>query len=225
MTIFISKFNIPVYQIMIFISFLISYLIICFKLNKEKIPHNIIYLCALMSLVFTIIGAKLYTILTNLEKNYGIYDSGFSSIGGAIGLVTSIIIFNKIYSKNSKKILDVYIETLPLLYSISKLGCFLVGCCYGISYKGVFNIKYYFLKHSVFPIQIFESILFFILFIACLNLKKYKNEIIIMIGAILKFCLEFLRYSHINKFLSIHQIICLIAILVMCSTIFYKKLN
>ena len=27
---------------------------------------------------------------------------------------------------------------------------------YGISYKGIFNIKYYFLKHSVFPIQIFE---------------------------------------------------------------------
>ena len=60
---------------------------------------------------------------------------------------------------------------LPLLYAVGKIGCFIAGCCYGIEYYGIGNVVYNYVPKSeiiglhLFPIQIVESIVFFLIFI------------------------------------------------------------
>ena len=66
------------------------------------------------------------------------------------------------------------------MYAIGKIGCFLVGCCYGIKYSGIFSVVYNYSLHapvgvSLFPIQLVESIVFLLIFIYMLN-KKLQNK-------------------------------------------------
>lgn len=214
-----SKMDFPIYPIMILCSiFFASVFIIC-KLKKEKIPLNIILLSLLTVLFFVIIGAKIFTMVTNFDKDANILTAGLSSYGGAIGLIVSVLIFNKIYEKDSKYILKIYLMSLPLLYSISKLGCFFVGCCHGIKYNGLFNVLYIDqFNYKVFPIQLVESVLFFIIFIVCVFLEKKKsksiNYILLILCALAKFGLDFLRFSHVGKVLSTNQIVSIIFLLI-----------
>lgn len=115
--------------------------------------------------------------------------------------------------------------SIPLMYAIGKIGCFITGCCYGIEYNGIGNIIY---KYSLdapqnvplFPIQILETIIFFIIFMYIIN-KTLKNKFnwnslgksFILCG-IAKFSLDFLRASHNNKILSLNQYVSILFILI-----------
>ena len=62
--------------------------------------------------------------------------------------------------------LIVNVLSLPAMYSISKLGCFFTGCCFGIPYNGIFSVYYpgvYF--NNVFPINLLSCINRFTCFI------------------------------------------------------------
>ena len=93
------------------------------------------------------------------------------------------------------------ILSLPLVYGLTKIACFIAGCCGGIPYEGIFKVKYVdALNIWQFPIQITESIIFLLIFIVCHFFKKNNNinYIAMTLVYIFKFLLDFLRYDHIN---------------------------
>lgn len=225
-----NDFKFPVYGICILLSLVVATIFIYINLRKNKIPKNIIMLSLFMTLYFVIVGAKLFTMLTSDNESLTFWNAGLSSYGGAIGLIFSVIAFNIMYNKNKDVILTTYLLALPLLYSISKLGCFFVGCCKGIPYDGIFHVNYN-NSHTVatvFPVQLLETILFACIFIACLkinkcNSRKYINEIILILCAIGKFLLDFLRESHIGIILSPNQIVSIIFLIVVMISIYKKR--
>lgn len=213
----ISKQTFPFYGIIILFSMFISLLYIFIMLKKENIKDKNIYLYILLYGSFAIVFGKLYTIITSSFK-YNMLNAGLSSYGGLIGVILSCIIFELILPTN-KKIIKYTIISLPLTYGIGKIGCFIAGCCYGIPYNGIFNVVYKDnLNIGQFPIQIVESIVFIIIFIICNKLKNNKNIIYIttFISIILKFLLDFLRYEHIDKLITVNQIfsICILIVLI-----------
>lgn len=113
----------------------------------------------------------------------------------------------KIYNK--AHFIKYTILSLLLIYSITKLGCFINGCCYGIIYTGPLNVSYPFLSNNTyFPIQILETIIFMIIFQIC-NFNKNKKDIIyntLKLVIISKFILDFLRYDHMIKLITINQL-------------------
>ena len=161
-----------------------------------------------------------------ITKESDIVKAGLTSYGGAIGVITSAMIFEKIVPTNYK-VLKYSILSLPLVYGLSKLGCFFAGCCYGIPYQGPFHVSYPdVLEKTVFPIQLLESILFIILFFLLNHTKNKKNiiGITILASAILKFCLDFLRYDHTKYGITPNQIMSiLIVIFIVIIGIIKKK--
>lgn len=224
-TIIINETKFNFYGFFIVLSLILSLIYVYFFLRKEKVEKKIIFLSMIMSIPFIILGGKYLTILTTKEK-VNIITAGLSSYGGAIGLIISCLIFEKI--TDNKKIKTSYIMSLPLMYSISKLGCLFAGCCYGIKYNGIFNISYpHLYSYSVFPVQLLETIVFFIIFIV-LNLiyKKDKKNIIcytILLSSLGKFILDYLRFSHTNIFLSVNQIISIVFVIISIVILFYTK--
>ncbi|MCF0106034.1 MAG: prolipoprotein diacylglyceryl transferase [Holdemanella sp.] len=204
------------YGLMLGFSFLLSGIVI-YQLLKEKVEKRFILYSYLLTGTFIIIGSKWMSFLMD-ETITSIWDASFNSIGGAIGLIVSVTIYDFIYDKKSHIFLDAYIKVLPLLYSISKLGCFFSGCCHGFIYDGIFHVEY---RHgSYFPIQFIESIVFFLLFLY--GYKKKDKYTIILICSISKFILDYLRYGHTGYALSINQILCLFIIGVTL-LLYYKK--
>lgn len=200
-----NNFTISPYMFFIIFAFLITFLFESIFLKKEGIESKIIFYFLLTTFVFSIIGGIQFTYFTSNQF-------GLSSMGGVFGLILATFIFTKIYTQYTDIIWNINILSLGLLYGISKLGCFVAGCCYGIKYNGLFAITYH--NQSYFPIQLIESIVFILLFIILYIIyKKTNNDIhclCIYIYLITKFLLDYLRYYVDRNIFTTNQIACII---------------
>lgn len=218
--------DLQLYSICIILSFVVNTVTI-FLLNKKK--EKLVGYMLIYENIGFLYGGKLFTYLTNID-NYDGFDflsTGLSSLGSLIGGMLFLLLFCIQFKVDIKKTMKMFIITIPLMYSIGKIGCFLVGCCYGIEYNGFGNIVYKYASESIngihlFPVQLVESIVFLIIFISSV-IRKYNTSFIILISSFSKFMLDFLRSGHTNNFISVNQIVCIIFIIV--SIIMIRKNN
>lgn len=229
--------DLPIYSLIILIAFLINIVVICFIFyKKNRFNYELIYLL-IFEHIGMIFGAKLYSFFSNPAKynyQFDLFKIGFSSIGAVIGIIIMSIIYIKLFKSSIKMIIETFICSIPLIYSIGKIACFLAGCCYGIEYNGPLSITYQYSPNningiSLFPVQLFESIVFFVLFLISFNMvlkDKVNNKsigIFTIIIFICKFLLDFLRFTHMKNLISFNQIMCIPFILIGLFLIFSKK--
>ena len=201
------------YILIIGIAFVIAFFVF-FQFVKRKISKIDIYYIYVLNIVGFAIGAKLLSLISN-EKELSLsnfINSGYSYLGGMVGSIIFITLYcfkNKI---NKKDILSIFSVLYPLIYSVSKIGCFLNECCFGVIKIKDFSFS--------FPLQLIDSAIMLILFfILLLQYKKSKKYIISksLIGfCIIRFLEDFFRYSRnvILYNLTLEQIICLILIFI-----------
>lgn len=211
-----KSFSISPYPFTFMASFVISFLIVAFLLRQKKIPGRHIGYSMFLNIVMTLCGAKMYSVFASGFKQ-SLLTSGISSLGGVIGLFAGTIIFGYIYTEGRTAILRAYTLVVPLMYGIAKIGCYLMGCCHGIPYTGPLSVSY---NNSIvhggpyFPIQLTETLVFIGIFAVCLGIYLSKHAIhtvsaVMILCAIGKFSLEYLREEHIGKLLSANQIVCI----------------
>ena len=226
MQFYLERFSFPIYGILLILSMVIGVSYYLFLLRKS-IKLDLLVLLGLVSIAFMIFCGKLFTIISGTNE-LNIFKIGLSSYGGVFGLLLSSFCFGKIYGKEQKKIFVCSILVLPLIYSIGKLGCFLVGCCHGILYDGIFSVTYGDISGiSYFPVQLVESIIFLILFIIAIVLYFKKNpyvgEMVVCFCSFSKGMLDFLRYGHVGFSISINQVVSLLLFCVSIFLIFKKR--
>ena len=232
--------KISVYGIFIIVSVL-SGLYVFYKnakilnLKKDKLTALMIYI--ILGLIF---GAKYFTFFASPLKNYKNFDFikiGFSSYGAIIGIILLLFLFSKQYKISFRDLIYVMLPSIPLMYGIGKIGCFLVGCCYGIEYEGPFSVTYNYsyplIKGiNLFPVQLLETIVFLGIFVYVFYKVKNNRPSNTIIGytfiicGISKFLLDYLRMSHVNVIISINQVISILFILIgICLILqfYYKK--
>lgn len=223
----LHKINFPFYGIIIVFSIITGIIYIYHNIKKYNYNNDHTLLYFIMYIAFAFICGKMYTVLVYDE--YNILKAGLSAYGGLVGVVIASIIFEKMLPSDG--IITKYtILSLPLVYGLSKIGCFIAGCCSGIPYEGLFKIKYANLLNIwQFPIQIIESIIFISIFILCHNLKKNKNinYFVLIMVAFFKFLLDFLRYDHIDLLITKNQLfsIILLAITIIIYIVNSYKIN
>lgn len=222
----IPKIKIPLYGIIIVLSIFIGMLYIYIELKKNKINKKEICYYYIIYISFAFICGKIYTLLIyGLEES--LWEVGLSAYGGLIGVVIGSIIFEKILYCN-KEIIKYTVLSLPLVYGLTKIACFISGCCGGIPYNGIFKVKYINgLNIYQFPIQIVETIVFLLLFCICHKNRNKKNiaYITLILVSIIKFLLDFLRYEHTNIFLSRNQFFSIILLLAIIIIKKYKLID
>lgn len=219
----IDKIKFPVYGVIILFSLIIGMLYVYKSLIKEGYKDKNIKLYFLLYFVFAIMIGKIYTVMTT--KKLDIISAGLSSYGGMIGVILSAFIFEKILPLN-KQLIKYTILSLPIVYGLSKIACFISGCCYGIPYNFIFSVTYTAgLNTPLFPIQLVEAIIFIIIFLVCNKFRYNKNIIFIVIvmSALAKFLLDFFRYDHLKVLITKNQIFSIVIILLTIIFFFYKK--
>ena len=208
---FILENIFQIYYIIILLAIIISYISINFIEKLTKMERLYLLSCYVFSMFGMIIGAKVLSIaeVIMFHKNeYITIFSGFSYMGGVLGFFIFNKVYNLIYKNMPSKISNLELLAVPLIYSISKIACFKVGCCAGIN-----NI----------PIQIIESIIYFIIFIVFVVLyKKYINcrsisNWCLICLCVSRFMVDFYRSERNGIFSNVDltQIICGI-IIVLC---------
>lgn len=193
-------------MLIILIAFLISF-IVFFRLAKDKYKIiDIIYIFTINILGFAI-GSKIFSLIDNKQTItiINFLNSGYGFIGGLIGSFISIYLYSKKYKLNYTKMQAYFAIIYPLIYSISKIGCFMNGCCGGI-------VQY-------FPFQLLECALMFFLFILLFYYSKNKNEnslivIFLITFGIERFVIDYFRITRNILFLNftLSQLCCLMLI-------------
>ena len=195
-----------------FISLFVSEIVINKKLKVMSFK-DLIY-SYILSMIFFLVFSKIFYIILeldfasfldfiyndNINSTLKFIFSGFSFIGGYLGIVLASYIYSKIINTNFKKILLIYTISMIVMYSVLKIGCFIKGCCIG---------KYY------TNIQIVETILNMIMYIYLL-LTFNNKSINILLGksiigfSMIRFIISIFRvYSTTYSFVVV-EIICLI---------------
>lgn len=240
-------FDIPAYIFFVILGLIVTIgtFIILFSCKKYQLKENLISIA--ISLVGMIVIAKLFGCISGIYRDIGmgiklswdsLINSGIVFYGGLIGFVLSYSICAR-RTHQDKHILDILAVCIPLFHTITRIGCFFGGCCYGKETHTLFGISY---TTTVFgeivtanriPTQLIEAAFNFCLFLYLLLLYsrsnwKEKNILrrYLLIYSIGRFFIEFLRGDIVRGVIfgvSFSQVISIIIWIYLLSTYLKSK--
>ncbi len=210
--------TIPMYGPLILLGCVLGILVAVYLPVRRDVPRQDIFFCALFALIGMIVGAKLLYLAISLpgfiEAHAGypwtfddvtyLLTHGFVFYGGLIGAVAGVFIYGKAFRLKIWYLMDSLIPSVPLIHAVGRIGCFCAGCCYGLPMDPPLGV--YFRADSVaphdislFPVQLLESSLNFILFVALFIYSRKPRADRQITGlyiagyGVIRFGLEFLR--------------------------------
>lgn len=210
----IPAFRWSPYPLIIVLAVLLGFASAALLMKRFGIARQAIFYTCLLTLMTTMMISISATLRISNEG----LRLGFSGIAAGIGMILGIFISSLIFRDKPVLVLSSFVPAAPLMYGLSKLGCFLAGCCHGKAYHGHFAVAYHNqYEGTYFPVQLVDMAVFILIHILALILvMKMKNKahaifIIIFITLPSRFVLEYFRYTHDGTLISRDQIIILIA--------------
>lgn len=198
----------------------IGYLFVITRVRSEDFGDTVyVYVWAALGAV---IGAKALYLLLELPKilrtfangeavsgQYlrSIVSGGFIFYGGLLGSVLAVKIACRFFSLTFGKTISILTPAMPLAHALGRMGCALVGCCYGRETQLFIGICYTDSVYApngirLFPVQAMEAAADLVLFgvlVWILWRKKDSSEpsgvfeTYLAAYACIRFLLEFLR--------------------------------
>lgn len=213
------------------------------KLAKKYLKTGQLSNIALFGLIMGILGGRILNMIQDPAEYKTFYDfialwqGGLSLQGTVLAIALTLPIYLYIVKIKILPVLDLAGLYAPLLQSISRLGCFCAGCCYGCSTTVPWAIIYThpdsraLLHTPCHPTQIYSALSLFILFLIIrFGLRRFLKKpgqlfSIYLIGSSLeRFVNDFFRAEHYEELFpattgfSANQIIalCLLGIGLLC---------
>jgi phosphatidylglycerol:prolipoprotein diacylglycerol transferase len=215
----IGPFSIHAYGFAIALAFLIGTLISMLYAKREGIKPEYILDLALYAIIAAIVGARLFYVIGAWEqyrenplKIFFVQEGGLVFLGGLFLGMLAVVVFAKWKGIALLKLFDALAPGTALGYAITRIGCFLNGCCFGLPTQLPWGIKFpfgslaysYFPDVGIHPTQLYSSAAMFLVFLIVLFLyrkKKFDGYIFfwwIILYSIYRFLVEFLRFSPIH---------------------------
>jgi len=219
MTPFLDIFGkqIPVYGLLCVIGAGLGVFLALLRRKRAGIAREDVIFSATYGIIGGIVGAKLLYILTlvpamiraheRIDSYFRLFaelltSGGFVFYGGLIGGILMAIWYCKRYGIGIIKVADLFAPSLALAHGFGRIGCFLVGCCYGkpvswgYVYHGSVSAP---LGVPLFPVQLLEAFLNLLLCFLLLWFDRHKKTegktaaLYVCLYCLLRFFLEFLR--------------------------------
>ena len=208
------------------IAFIVALIFIVNEAKRRKIEEKHIYNIALLSLIGTIIGARLFYVVEHLShflerplEILMIWQGGLTSYGAFLSLL-----FVWLYVKKQKisfgQILDLIAPYLLLAIAITRIGCFLNWDDYGKITSVPWAIKVG--NETRHPTQLYESLYALIGFFVVKKFGKVKKDkkegnlflLSLMFYSFFRFFNDFLREYEIVFGLALSQWLCFLIFII-----------
>jgi len=144
----IFSFPVPSYGTMLALSFLSGILLSMYFAKKRGLDPNVVSDAGLYLIISAIVGARAYYVMTHFGEFRGnllsivnpyqdgrIGISGLVMYGGFIAAIVTTALFFKIKKLPILRYLDVFSPGVGVGIALTRIGCFLNGCCYGVAAK------------------------------------------------------------------------------------------
>jgi prolipoprotein diacylglyceryl transferase len=179
------------------------------KITKEQIYDFFTYL-----IPFSVIGARLMSVILNFQlyqnnliKILYIWEGGMAFHGGLIGAIIGTYIFTKKNKIHFYDIADVVVIPAALGLALGRIGNFINQEFYGRLTNLPWGIKYDVVEGERHPSQIYESLKNLFIFFTLLNFYKIKNLkkgtifwLFILLYSTLRFFVEFFKEQQLYIF-------------------------
>jgi len=238
----IGRFEVHSYGLLLAISFLIGIFWSVKRGERKGINRNDIMDLSIMVVISSIVGARLLYVLTHLQEFKGrwidtfnpfqssgeIGIAGLTMLGGVVLSIIAVTIFCRIRKVSILKLGDVMAPAIALGIAITRIGCFLNGCCFGkqcdLPWAMVFPLTSpagsTLQGVAIHPTQLYSSLYGLIILVTILVLEKrvrfdgFFLSLFFMMYGTFRFLVDFVRYyepsvkfSFIGVWFTINQLI------------------
>lgn len=187
----IGEIAIPSYLLMLSLSFIVGSLLFIYSYRRKNISINKLFGLIISIQVTAILGSRLLFILSNysqfesdLSMMFSLSPGGFAVNGGLILGLAAGILYIRLNNLPFWDISDFTASPMALGICLTRIGCFLGGCCYGKETHFFTGVRFpdtslvaqkYGVSHLVHPTQLYESFFGLIVFIVFLIIRKRRK--------------------------------------------------
>ncbi len=218
----IGPLEIHAYGLMLALSFLLGIYLAMRRGDKRGIDRNIIMDLSLFVVIAAIFGSRFLYVITHVEEFRGrwldsvnpiqstgqIGIAGLSMLGGVVLALLVIIIFCWIKKVSLIKLGDIMAPSFALGIFLTRIGCFLNGCCFGKACSLPWAVHFPPLSpagivqhgQAIHPTQIYSS-LYGLLILAILLFVERKRAfdgstmaLFFILYGLARFLIDFVRY-------------------------------
>ncbi len=179
---------------------------------REELSVADIVDLALFVLVGSIVGARVVFVALNWSSFYAaapasvlsVWEGGLSFHGGVGGALLSGGLYCRLRRKNLWRLADLVAPAIPLGYAITRVGCFLNGCCYGVRTALPWGVV--FPDANIggvptprHPTQLYASVTNLVIFVILARMARrphptgYMFGMYLLLYSVYRFFIEFLR--------------------------------
>jgi phosphatidylglycerol---prolipoprotein diacylglyceryl transferase len=185
------------YGFMLALSFLLGIFLAIHRAKKHHIDPNAIMDLSVVIVISAILGSRFLYVIFHLDEFRGHWldtinpfqSNGQIGIAGLtmLGGFLAALIFGLIYLKVKKlailKVTDVVVPAVGLGEFLTRIGCFLNGCCYGTPTTSKFGMifspdsaaGYHFTNIPIHPAQLYSSFYGLVIFVTLLVIERWKK--------------------------------------------------
>lgn len=188
----IGSVSVPAYSFMLSLAFIAGALIAVGICKKQDISITKFFGLIILIQVSSNLGSRLLFVINNysqfetdLLQVFSLTPGGFEFTGGFVLSVSAGIIYIKLAGLPFWKIADCIVPPLAVGIFLTKIGCFLGGCCYGKETSCFLGVQFppdslaahkFGIQHSVHPAQLYEAFSgLIILAIVLLYMRKHRK--------------------------------------------------
>ena len=220
----IGAFEVRSYGVMLALSFLFGILIAVKRAKKRGVDPNQIMDLSVLLMVSAMLGSRLLYVAFHLEEFRGhwldainpVQSDGTIGLGGAtvLGGVVLCFITTYIYLRMKKLpflvFADILIPMVGLGIFLTRIGCYLNGCCYGLPCDAGHHFCVVFPANSVagsmfpntplIPAQLYSSLYGLLILGILLYVERWKKfdgfllYLFLVLYGISRFIIDFFRY-------------------------------
>ncbi len=251
----VGPFAVHSYGVMLALSFILGIFIAVKKGEQRGIKGEEIVNLGFIIIISSIVGARLFYVLFHLNEFKGrwlytfwpVQENGMLGLGGLILLGGFILAFISasgyiFYKKlNFWQLADSIAPSLGLGIFLTRIGCFLNGCCFGRACDPSIGVVFppdspagAIMGHShIYPTQLFSALYGLIIFgvLIWIDRKKHFDGLLLGIFLILygisRFTIDFFRYYEDQMFvidgLQFNQVVSLLMLVSGLGIIVFQK--
>lgn len=232
----VGRFSLRSYGVMLAIAFFLGIILAVKRASERGIPAKFMNDLSMIIIIASIIGSRLFYVIFHISEFRGhpldiispIQSDGSCGLAGLsmLGGVVLAFVSGVVFAAHKK--IDIYdlgdsvAPSLALGLGFGRIGCFLNGCCFGLPTTGKLGLVFppnspagsIFPGVSLIPVQLYASLLGFIIFFLLLIVEKASKPpkgvifgLFFIFYGIKRFWLDTIRYYentaifvHFNSF-------------------------
>ena len=218
----LGRFEIHAYGLMLAISFLVGIYWSMYRAQKRGIQRNHVMDLSLIIVLCAIGGARLMYVVTHLTEFQGhwldavspfqssgeIGIAGLTMLGGVVLALVAVFVYCQIKKISVLKLCDVIAPAFALGIFLTRIGCFLNGCCFGKPCDLPWGVVFPLVSPAgstlqglhLHPTQLYSSLYGLIILVVILTLDRKPHfdgfllSVFFMLYGFFRFAVDFVRY-------------------------------